>query len=290
MSDAPPAFEPPVSFNLADYFLDRRIAEGRGERTAIRLDDRELTYREVQALANRFGQLLARRGVRQEDRVMLALPDSPEFVAALFGILKIGAVAVMVNPQLKREEIAALYAFTRVRLAVVHTSVYETFSRAGGDGGPAGGFVTAGMKWHGEGCFETEQHLVGDELETAETHPDDPAIWLFSGGTTGRPKAVVQSHRSFANTTELYAKGALGYREDDVTLSVPKLYFGYATGSNLFFPFSVGASAVLFAEHPTPEVLFEKIARHRPTILINVPTLVGRMNSILNFFFRKSSF
>ncbi len=276
MSDAPPAFEPPERFNLADYFLEDRVREGRGGRTALRTDDRELTYREVLELANRFGNLLLRRGVRREERVMLALPDSPEYVAALFAVLKIGAVVVMVNPQLKREEIAALYAYTRVRLAIVHTSVYRTFSGAAEGGGPAT-FVTTGEPWHGEGCFETEKHLVGAELETADTHRDDPAIWLFSGGTTGRPKAVVQTHRSFANTTELYAKRALGYREDDVTLSVPKLFFGYATGSNLFFPFSVGASAVLFPEHPTPEVVFEKIARHRPTILINVPTLINRM-------------
>lgn len=118
---------------------------------------------------------------------------------------------------------------------------------------------------------------MSDELDAFPTDPDDPALWLFSGGATGRPKAVVQTHRSFAYTTECYAKGALGYREDDVTMSVPKLFFGYATGSNLFFPFAVGAAAVLFPEHPTPEAVFEKIARHRPSILINVPTLVNRM-------------
>jgi acyl-coenzyme A synthetase/AMP-(fatty) acid ligase len=88
---------------------------------------------------------------------------------------------------------------------------------------------------------------------------------------------VVQTHRSFVNTTECYAKQTLGVREDDVTISVPKLYFGYATGSNLLFPFAVGASAVLFDGRPTPERLFERIARHRPTILVNVPKLVAEM-------------
>ena len=270
-------FQPAESFNIADYFLGDRIREGRGGRIALRLDDRELTYREVEALANRFGHLLRERGVRREERVMIALPDSPEFVGALFGILKLGAVVVMANPQLKPEEIAALYDYTRVRLAIVHTSVSGVFAEAGAGGRPPGGFITAGEERGGPACFESRRHELSGELETAATHRDDPAIWLFSGGTTGRPKAVVQSHRSFANTTELYAKNALGYGEDDVTVSVPKLYFGYATGSNLLFPFSVGASAVLFAEPPTPEALFERIARHRPTILVNVPTLVGRM-------------
>jgi benzoate-CoA ligase family protein len=117
----------------------------------------------------------------------------------------------------------------------------------------------------------------GDALPAVATHRDDPAIWLFTGGTTGRPKAVVQPHRSFANTCECYAKQVIGYRPDDVTLSVPKLYFGYATGSNLLFPFAAGASAALFAEHPTAEVLFDQIRRHRPTILVNVPKIVAEM-------------
>ena len=102
-------------------------------------------------------------------------------------------------------------------------------------------------------------------------------MWLFSGGTTGRPKAVVQTHTAFANTTECYAKGVIGYREDDVTLSVPKLFFGYATGSNLLFPFAVGATAALFPERCTPEVLYDRIERLRPTILVNVPTMVNQM-------------
>ena len=118
---------------------------------------------------------------------------------------------------------------------------------------------------------------VDERFSTVATHRDDPAIWLFSGGTTGRPKAVVQPHRSYANTTECYAKRGVGYTPEDVTISVPKLYFGYATGANLFFPFAVGGSAVLFPERPTAEVLFAHIARHRPTILVNVPKLVREM-------------
>ena len=76
---------------------------------------------------------------------------------------------------------------------------------------------------------------------------------------------------SYANTTECYAKGVIGYTENDITLSVPKLFFGYATGSNLLFPFSVGATTALFSERCTPETLFRKIAQFRPTILVNVP-------------------
>ena len=111
------------------------------------------------------------------------------------------------------------------------------------------------------------------------THRDDAAIWLFSGGTTGRPKAAVQPHRSFVNTAQCYAGQVLRYTEDDVTLSVPKLYFGYATGSNLLFPFAAGATSALFEDRCTAEVLFSRIARYRPTILITVPTMINQMVS-----------
>ncbi|HEV7862929.1 MAG TPA: AMP-binding protein, partial [Acidimicrobiia bacterium] len=246
--------------NIAELFLTRRLTEGRGERVALRLPEALVTYAELDGLANRFGNLLSDLGVRQEERVVLALPDTAEYAAALFGILKIGAVAVMVNPGLSPDGLAAMVELSRARVAVVPPGAAPPVRHAVvvGDG--------------------AAPHLdCRDGLDPARTHRDDPAIWLFSGGTTGRPKAAVQTHGSFANTTELYAKRAMGWREDDITLSVPKLYFGYATGSNLFFPLSVGGSAALFPEHPTAEVLVDQIGRHRPTILINTPKMVAAM-------------
>jgi benzoate-CoA ligase family protein len=246
--------------NIADRFLTDRVREGRGDRVALRGDGRPLTFAEVDQLANRFGHALCSLDVRQEERVILAVADTAEFVGALFGILKIGAVVVMVNPALPPDGMAAMAELSRARVAVVGSRVAPTVPHLlAADPG-------------------VNPFLDGpDELETVRTHRDDPAIWLFSGGTTGRPKAAVQSHASFANTTVLYGQRAMGYREDDITLSVPKLYFGYATGSNLFFPFSVGASAVLYAEHPDADVVFAQIARHRPTILVNTPKMVAEM-------------
>lgn len=250
----------PEWLNIAELFLTRRLTEGRGGRVALRLADSPLTYAELDALANRFGNLLRDLGVRQEERVILSLPDSAEYAAALFGILRIGAVAVMVNPGLPPDGLAAMAGLARARAAIV---------------GPAAQPPVR----HRVVVTEADgPHLdCPAELEPARTHRDDPAIWLFSGGTTGRPKAAVQTHGSFANTTELYAKRAMGWSENDITLSVPKLYFGYATGSNLFFPLAVGGSAALFPEHPTPDVLAAQIARHRPTILVNTPKMVASM-------------
>lgn len=312
---------PPRRLNIADYFLDDRIREGMGERTAIRTWDGAVAYGELQARANRFANVFAERGVEPEQRVLVALPDVPDFAAALFGALKRGAVAVMVNPRLPADRIRDLFDYVRPKAAVVHADQAATFREAtkgarhapglltmggpldgggpvGRDGGPVGrGGNPVGRGGNpvgrGSGPVGSERDsprrraASGDRavgaaspvFENFPSHSSDPAVWLFSGGTTGRPKAVVQSHTSFVNSTERYAKEFLGYGPDDVALAAPKLYFGYATGSNLFFPLATGGSAVLFPERCTVDELFRQIARHRPTILVAVPTMVNYMVS-----------
>lgn len=270
--------DPPKHLNLADHFLEHRLRAGDGDRVALRLPTGDVSYGQVRERSLDWARVMRARGVRRDERVLIALCDGLDFVACLFGTLRLGAVAVMTNPQLEGEACARQIEYVRPRLAAVDAPAAEAFRHAA-DGADAleSGFVVAGD----DGDPDSFERLLGDapaaEPGLVRTHRDDPAIWLWSGGTTGLPKAVVQTHRSFANTTELYGLRTLGYGPDDVILSVPKLYFGYATGSNLFFPFAAGGSSVLFPDAPTPERLFEQIERHRPTILINVPTVIQRM-------------
>ena len=98
-------FVPPKTFNISEYFLGNRIAEGLAGRRAILMDSGTLTYGDVQALANRYGNVLGAAGVRAEERVIIALPDGPDYVGAFFGTLRAGAVVVMVNPDLKPDQI-----------------------------------------------------------------------------------------------------------------------------------------------------------------------------------------
>lgn len=289
----------PDRLNLCSWFLDARVTEGMGGRTAIRAGSRATTYVELARMSAHYAALLDADQVRPEERVIVALPDTPEFVAALLGILRHGAVAVMVNPDAPADLLRYFFEYTGATAAFVPFSRVDEFRHAastcvpavglyavrGAAGGTSGGVTGSvidgaiGSTVRG-GDLESRLASLPDQSSQRrafDSHRDDAAIWLFSGGTTGRPKAVVQSHRSFAGTAELYGWGVLGLRPDDITISVPKLFFGYATGSNLFFPFSVGASCVLFPERCTPEVLFEQVRRHRPTILVNVPAMVQRM-------------
>ena len=267
-------FEPPLRFNAWDYFLGDRLREGAGERTALITDSGSLTYADVAARAERFAALLSSRDVRPEERVLIALSDTEDWVAAFFGTLRHGSVVVMLNPHLKPEQIRYQLEYTRARAAFVSAESRPGFEEASADARHRPDLIEIGTD-----AFEAELAGAGPADDVFPAHRDDAAIWLYSGGTTGQPKAVVQSHRSFANTTELYAKGVLGMGPDDVTLSVPKLFFGYATGLNLLFPFAVGATATLFSGRCTTEALVEKLRERRPTILVNVPTMVNHLLS-----------
>ena len=255
--------------NMADYFLFDRIRDGHGGREAIRTDDGTLTYDQVGALAGGMGRRLERLGVTRGDRVLISMPDGPEYVASLFGTLAIGAVAVMINPELRADHLSAILDAARSPVAIVASAHLDAITAASTlSSHPPHALVID------PGGLEPD-----DGLLPTRTLRDEPSIWLFSGGTTGVPKIVVQSHGSFVNTTERYAHQTIGFRPDDVTISVPRLFFGYATGANLLFPFSVGASTVLFPDRPTPAVLFDQIRRHRPTILVTAPSAINAMVS-----------
>jgi benzoate-CoA ligase family protein len=281
----------PDDFNLADYFLFDRLAEGMGERTALFFGDRATTYAEVAERVRALSGFLGGAGVGREERVLIVLHDTPAFAYAFFAALHHGAVVAMGNPEAPLADLAYLLAYTRATALVTIPRVALALRDALGEASlralvlvpevGTGGDVEAELAVPpGLGAVSLATALARGRAAPIAPRPtkrDDLAVWLFTSGSTGRSKAAMHTHRDFAFNTEVYAKRTVGYRAGDVTVSVPRLFFGYATGTNLMFPFAVGATAALFAERPTPEVLAAAIARHRPTIVTNVPTMMGKL-------------
>jgi benzoate-CoA ligase family protein len=273
-------FELPSRLNLAAHVLDARVAEGLGARVALRVGARAVTYAELLEEANRVANALAALGVGAGDRVLVALPDGVAFAAAFFATLKVGAAVTMANPELPADDYAAHLAYTRAKVLFADADLVARAARAIAEA-PAlvaalvvdGGDSAAGRLL----SYEAHAAAASSRFVNADTAADDPAVWIATSGSTGRPRAAVHGHRSFAFSIEAYAQGVLGLGPDDVTLSVPKLYFGYATGMSLLFPLAAGATAVLFPERPTPELMFDLVRRHRPTVLALVPTLIAKM-------------
>ncbi len=267
----------PERFNMADYFLYHNIEEGRENKTCLYFRDETYTYGETVRMANRAGNALRELGLQMEDRVLIVLPDCPEFVWTWFGASRIGAVVTMVNPLLPAEDYKYYLEYTRARCAVIHESLLKNFDEATTDACYLRQTLVVGNE-HGRFLsFEQAVNAQSDECTPADTHRDDIAIWLFTSGSTGHPKGAVHLHHDLPFNTEVFAKQTIGVHENDLTVSVPKLFFGYATGTNLLFPFAVGGATALFAERSTPETLFDVIERYRPTILTTVPTMINAM-------------
>jgi benzoate-CoA ligase family protein len=287
----------PRQYNAAVDFVDRHVAERRGDRVAFVEDGRTTTYAQLAELTSRAAAAIRGLGVLPEQRVMLCLHDTADFAAIFFGTMRAGAVAVPVNTLLTSDDYAFMLEDSRARVLFLSDALIEKMQPAlaqmakpprvvvvkspvgggrssGPDSDPGQTRVSRTVRH-----LELESVLAASEPsdEVAATTADDVAFWLYSSGSTGRPKGAVHLHSHLVQTAALYGRGVLGIREDDVVFSAAKLFFAYGLGNALTFPLHVGATAVLMAERPTPAAVMRTLAKHQPSIFCGVPTLFASM-------------
>ncbi len=267
----------PERYNAAVEFVDKNVEAGRGEKVAIYYQDKTFTYRQLLEMVNRCGNFLKRLGVEIENRVMVLLPDSPEFAAAFFGAMKIGGVPIPVNTLLKASEYGYMLNDSRAKVLVIAESLLDELEKARGQLRYLKHIVVVGEPRPEQFSFSELMAEASPALEPAETGKDDSAFWLYSSGSTGPPKGAVHLHHDMLYCAEYYAKGVLGIRGDDITFSASKLFHAYGLGNALYFPFSVGASTVFYPGRPLPRKVFEVIESYRPTIFFGVPTLYAAL-------------
>lgn len=281
LSQSPPRVAFPREYNAAVDLIDRNIAEGRGDRIAYVEDQGTCTYSELLARTNRAGNALQRLGVLPEQRVLLLMLDTVDFVAAFLGAIKIGAVPVPVNTLLTADDYAYITKDSRARVAIVSDHLLPKLEAALAKSNWNLKVVVSTTTLGGDpGAHLRFDDLVKSEsadLAAAATTPDDVAFWLYSSGSTGAPKGAIHLHSHLMRTAVLYARGVLGIREDDVVYSAAKLFFAYGLGNALTFPLSVGATAILTAERVTGAVVTRIMQTHEPTIFCGVPTLFASL-------------
>ncbi|MGC8493691.1 MAG: benzoate-CoA ligase family protein [Syntrophobacteraceae bacterium] len=268
----------PDLFNAADYFVDRNVREGRGDKVAVLCEDRAATYSQIQAGMNRVGNGLKSLSVRMEERVALLLLDTEVFPQCFFGAIKIGAVPICLNTLMRPKDYLYFLNDSRARVLIVDISLLPAIEAERKNfkflehilvvKGPASEWASS---------FADLVATQSAELEAAPTTPDDACFWLYSSGSTGQPKGTIHLQHDMVYCAETCGKQVLGIREDDVCFSAAKLFFAYGLGNNLYYPFSVGATAVYLPERPLPGAVYETIRRHKPTVFFCVPTLYGTM-------------
>jgi benzoate-CoA ligase len=273
---SPPRLAIPRRYNAADDLIGRNLANGRADRTAYIDDGGQYTYGELARRANRVSNALGALGLEREQRILMCVHDTIDFPAVFLGAIRAGIVPVATNTLLTQNDYEYMLTDSRARVAVVSAPLAPLFEPLLGKVPTLERIIVAGATG-GDNALATLLANASDAFEAVDTTCDDACFWLYSSGSTGAPKGTVHVHSSLIQTAELYGRGVLGIREDDVVFSAAKLFFAYGLGNGLTFPMSVGATTVLMAERPTPESVFRRLRERQPTIFYGVPTLYAAL-------------
>jgi benzoate-CoA ligase family protein len=184
--------------------------------------------------------MLRERGIRAGERVGLVLRDSPWFIAAFLGAVKLGAIPVPLSTLARPDEVAFMLGDCGATL------VLDEDAAAAIREGPA--------------------------IAAAPTQSDDMCFWQYSSGTTGAPKAIIQLHERALFPAGAHGTHVAGLGPDDRVYSTAKLFFSYGLNNSMVIPLALGASVVLDPERFAPGRVWALIARERPTVLYAVPT------------------
>jgi benzoate-CoA ligase family protein len=265
----------PQLFNVATYFVDRNVLEGRAQNVAIECGDERVTYEQLFERTNRAGNALRTLGVHPKERVLLLLLDSPDFLYSFFGAIKIGAVAVPVNTQAKPHDYEYILNDSCARVAIVSESLLPQLEA----------IRRENLRYLREiivvgGAKPASRHprlsqlmdQASPDLAAQPTTKDDPAFWLYSSGSTGVSKGCVHLHHDMVVSAHHYAHAILKINERDRCFGVARLFFAYGLGNAGYFPLSVGATTILSPARPTPAGIYADIERYRPTLFFSVPT------------------
>ena len=291
----PVAAAGPELFNAAEWLVTRhaRATPDRRAISAIDLDGsvRTLTYAELDDAVTRFSAALVASGVRPEERLLLCMGDTPELLTAFLAGLRIGAVPVPVSTMLKPRDISGIATDSRARVVVLSAEFAGLAEGLAGQrdladvvvmstaaDAPADLPTVPDARVHSWASFVAAgADLLDQVAQPYPTIADSPAFWLYTSGTTGKPKGAMHRHGSLRDTAETYARDVLAIGPDDVTFSVAKFFFAYGLGNTLTFPFSVGAGTVLDRSRPSPAGTLRVLQEHRPTLFFAGPTFYAAL-------------
>jgi benzoate-CoA ligase family protein len=267
----------PEIFNFAAALLDRHLAEGRGARTALMGPAGTITYAELVRLANQAGNALRSLGVERENRVLLLLRDSPEFIATYLGAMKIGAVPISLNTFAHPSEYEYYVRHSRAKAIIGEAEFLEPIEAMLKSYPLRAVISVRGEAYRGTLPFQKTLTAQSTELDPAPTMRDDMSHWVYTSGSTGDPKAAVHLHKNTMFCVEPYVRHVVQMTPNDINFSVSRLFFSYGLTNSMFMPLWVGGASVLMPMRPEPDRIFEFIQEYRPTLFFSVPTGYGRL-------------
>lgn len=258
--------------NAAEHLLGRDALSRHAARTAIVCGERSLSYAELAADMARAANALRALGVRPGDRVLLLLRDTPEFAAAWLGAVHAGAVAIGLNSKLAEADYQHMVSESDARLVVAEESLVNVL-------GPYASELAREQRLLPLATWLEAMRRAAPTAPAHPAQPGDAAFWLFSSGTTGRPKGIVHTHRNVLPAGQAQRE-VVGLGPEDRVLATSKLFFAYALENGLLGPLSIGASVILNPDWADLGQTQALVARHRPTAVFSVPTFYRNLLSL----------
>ena len=259
----------PERFNAAEDLIAPNIAAGRGAKVALRDHRGALTYAGLAGRIDRMAGTFARLGIAPGERVLLCLLDTRDFPTVFLGAIKAGVVPVPLNTLFTADDYGWFLENSGAKAVFVTGELADRWTEVAAAHPEVQFFSSEGGPWRD---VEVLLDAASPQREPAATRRDDIAFWLYTSGSTGRPKGAMHRHASLRLTANLYALGTVGYREDDVVLSIAKQFFAYGLGNSLSFPYAAGASVILLKDRVTPQTVTDAIRAYGVTVLGGVPT------------------
>ena len=274
-------FDLPETFNMVSWLLERHLGGDDGDRIAIVHQGGEMTYRQLGSMTNRIGNGLITLGIKPGERVIILLHDRPEFMALYLGAMKIGAVPVPINMLATTGDLEYFLRDSEASAVVMEREMFDKLRTILPEIPHLKALVMLGDP--AEGTVDLSQLIESsaDQLDTYPTSKNDPSYWLYTSGTTGRPKGVIHWHKDLVYSVDTWGRHVVDFKREDRVLCGSKLFFSYGLNNSLYLPLYFGASMILNQDRPTPQRILELIEQHRPTGLFSVPTAYGQMLNYL---------
>ena len=250
--------------NAAEHLLGANALALHGARTALLCGDEAVSYAELATRVQRAAAAWRSLGAKPGERVLISLRDTPEFAAAWLGALHAGVVAIAVNGKLSAEDQRHMFVDSAARRFLAEDAVAQTAAAIAGDR------CVPLAEWR------RLLRATGTPPPPIDLPPEDPGFWLYSSGTTGRPKGIVHAHKDVLPTGQAMRE-VLGLKAGDTVFGTSRLFFAYGLEHGLLGALSIGATSVLHPDNVDPGQASEIVAQHRPDAFFSVPSFYRRL-------------